>query len=409
MIKQKLKQILKQRHFWRDAGFDELTELYISCMLRTFALSLLMVFVPFYLFQHGYSVPAILLFYGYFFTGKVVADILASYFTARFGPKHSMIVSCCLQIVSAAMFVSLPSIRWPLIVLGVLSGMAASFYFIAFHVEFSKIKHTPHAGKEIGNMQIFEKMAAVLGPLCGGFAGSYLGSEYIFIVATAVLFASLVPLFRTAEPVRTHQRLRFNALPVAKIKHDLVAYTALGVENTICINLWPFYISIFALTGTVYAQLGLLTAAGVVISIVAAHFAGQYIDTKNARQLLRLSALLNASLYIFRPLTHSIAPAFLINTANEVVTTGYRMPFLKGMYAAADDLEGFRIVYIGSMECLGSLAKATVWYLLAMVAMVVSTRSVMMVGFSVAACASLVIMIEHFKALAPVNNHRNVS
>ena len=361
-------------------------------------MSVLLVFLPFYLYQLGYSFAAIFAFYGFFFAARALADILAAYFVASYGPKHSIALSCLLQIVSASMLLSLATYGWPLWVIAVVFGTSASFFFIAYHVEFSKIKHAEHAGKELGEMQIFEKIAAIAGPLVGGFAGSYLGPHYIFVVACGILLASLLPLFRTSEPVQTGQALHFSQLPVHRLRRDFAAYSALGVENTLC-NIWPLYVALFALTGSVYAQLGILASASVAVSIGSAYAIGRFIDHRSARKMLRIAAIANMGVYGLRPLASSLLPAFAIGVANEAITTAYRMPFVKGMYAAADDLPGLRIVYIASMECVSSIAKSTAWWLLVICALSFTGRPVLLVAFGLAALASLAIMLERFKAL----------
>lgn len=402
MVKQIIRNMLLRRHFWRDVGFDELTELYVSNMLRVFAISVLMVFVPFYLYQHNYSVSEVFATFGSFFAARMVCDICAAYSVARFGPKHTMILSNVMQIISAALFLSVPQYHWPFWLLGSLYGASASLFFVAFHVEFSKIKHAAHTGKELGSMQVFEKVAAILGPIIGGIAGTAFGSPYIFAVASIVLMLSLWPLLRSAEPVRTHQRLRFSELPLYRIKRDVMAYAALGVENTICINLWPLYLSLFALGGNVYAKLGALTSAAVVISVIAAHVIGRLIDRGNARFVLRVSVILNATVYIFRPFVHSLWAAFGTNVVNEIVTTGYRLPFLKGVYNAADDLPGLRIVYISSLECISSIVKGTIWFIFSILSLAVNVRVVIVIGFCIAGIASMFIMSERFRALSKV-------
>jgi MFS family permease len=404
MLKKKLAELLKRRYFWRDIGFDELSELYISNMLRIFAVSLLMVFVPFYLYQHNYSLSAIFVTFGLFFVGRIFCDVAAAYSVGYFGPKHTMIISCLLQIISASLFLTVPIYHWPVWLLGPVYGAGASFFFIAFNTEFSKIKHTLHAGKELGYMQMFEKVGGVLGPLIGGIVGSLFGPQAIFLLAVGFLFGSLWPLFRSAEPVKTRQHLSFRTLPVEKVKRDILAYAGQGVENTLCINVWPLYVSLFALSGTVYAQLGLLTAFGVLASIMSAYFIGHTIDVHNARLVLRVSAVLNALLYVFRPFVHSIGPALAVNLANEAITTGYRMPMMKGVYAAADDLPGHRIVYIASLELIATICKATAWFALAIVALSFSVYTSLVVAFVIAGFASLVILTEKFKALNPKRN-----
>jgi MFS family permease len=239
----------------------------------------------------------------------------------------------------------------------------------------------------------------VAGPLIGGILATFVGSRWIFVVGCAMLLASLVPLFRSAEPVKTRQTLRFRDLPLDRVKYDLFAGAGTVVENTLCINLWPFYIAVFALSGEVYGKLGVLASLAMLTSIFTAVILGRYVDTQNARLLLRASASLNALLHLMRPLVHSLFPAFAVGVTNEVVTTGYRMPFMKGMYAAADDLPGFRIVYVTYIELLGDILKSTTWFLLAIVALQTTNFVAFCVGFAVAAAASFAITGERFKAL----------
>lgn len=396
MLKRSIELLLRRSHFWRDVGFDELSELYVSNMLRSVALSVFMVFVPFYLYQQQYSPAAILAMFGLFFVSRAVNDISAGYFVARFGPKHAMIVSCVLQIISAGLLLSVPTHHWHIALLGIPWGASASFFFIAYHVEFSKIKHTVKAGSELGHMQVFEKVGYFVGPFLGGVIGTVLGPQYIFTAAALLLFASLIPLFQSAEPVKIHQKLRFKDLPVGKIKHDLFANACIGVENSLCINAWSFYVAVFVLSGTVYAQLGVLSAIAVLVSILSAKLIGRVSDTQLARTFMHRSAIINASTYLIRPFITSFWGVFAVNTVNEAVTAGYRMPFMKGMYAAADDLPGLRIVYLASIEAMGSIAKATVWFMLAILATTFALHTVLLVGFAIAGLASLGITRERF-------------
>lgn len=396
MLKQKLKLILQKNHFWRTVGFDELSELYISNLLRVIALAIFMVFVPYYLYQEGYSAVAIFMLFGIFLTTRVIADFCAGYFVARFGPKHTMVVSSILQIVSVMFLLTVPTFHWSIVLLAVPWGASNSFFFIAYHVMFSKIKHTPKAGAEIGHMMTYEKIGGLLGPIIGGLLGTVFGPQYIFLLAMALFFGSLWPLFLTKEPVVTRQKLDFKSLPLHKVKNDVISYSFMGIENTLCLNIWPFYVAVFVLSGAVYAQLGALSALGVLSAIIAARVIGKLVDSSVARSVLRISAVANAFLSILRPFITNLGGVLAINVVNEAVTTGYRMPFVKGMYAAADDLPGHRIVYITVMEAFSSVAKATAWFILALLATVVSLKMVLIVGFVLAGLASLGILKERF-------------
>lgn len=396
MIKKTLHRFLRKSHFWRDTGFDELSELYISNMLRSIALTIFLIFVPFYLYQNHYSSVAILMLFGYFFAVRAFADIGAGYFVGRFGPKHTILLSNIMQIISSSLLLTVPQQHWNIILLAIPWGIANSLFFIAYHVSFSKIKHTPKAGRELGYMQTFEKIGYLLGPLLGGVVGSVFGPEYIFLMATLLLIISLWPLFLSSEPVKVHQKIDFKSLSVDKIKRDYATYICLGIENTLSINAWPFYVAVFLLTGSVYAQLGALSAVGVLAAVLSAKLIGRLCDTSIARIVMHTNLYLNALLHTLRPFVSGVGGVLAVNVANEAITSGYRMPFMKGVYAAADDHPGYRIVYISSLESAGCIAKSAVWLTLALLATILSLQTVLIISFALAAIASIGITKEHF-------------
>lgn len=403
MLQKIIHRLLRHRHFWRETSFDELSELYISMMFRGLSLSLTGIFVPVYMLHLGFSLTAILLVMAWYFTFRVIIfDWLAAVITAKLGPKHTMLIGYCCLIVSSLLFLTLPQLHWPVWVLGGVWGASAGLFFIPFHVDFSKVKHPEHGGKELGFLTIMERIGSIIGPVVGGIVATIFGAQYIFLVSVILLIIGVFPLFRTGEPVRTNQKLNFNGLHVKDLKRDFISITGLGVENTLSLNLWPMFLGSFVLLGSsVYAQLGLISSVSFVVSILAAHTIGQLIDNKKGRKLLRTSASINALIHLFRPFVTSLPLALGVNMANEAVTPGYRMPYVKGLYDSADDLPGYRIVYITSMELIASIAKASAWWLLAALTLVFSDRTVINIGFVIAASASCVIMTERFRALKP--------
>jgi hypothetical protein len=78
MLQKAIHKILKPRHFWRDIGFNELSELYTSMLIRSLATSLIGLFVPIYLYKLGYSVRSIFLFFIIFFSVRIFCDIASA-------------------------------------------------------------------------------------------------------------------------------------------------------------------------------------------------------------------------------------------------------------------------------------------------------------------------------------------
>lgn len=394
-------RFFRHRHFWRGVGFDELSEIYVSMMFRGLAISLTGLFIPLYMLRLGYGITDIaIVAMSYFLARTICFDVAAAYTTARVGPKHTMIIGNLLLITSTIMFLTLGQMPWPTLLLGAVWGGSASFFFIPFHVDFSKVKHKDHGGKELGYVNIMEKVGFAVGPLAGGLIATVFGGQYIFLLGTILLIVGLIPLFQSGEPVKQKQKLDWRGLDIADMKYDFLSYAALGIENTFSIMLWPLYLGIFVLVGSAaYAELGALSSISVVASILSAMAIGKLIDNRKGRSLLRISTVLNAIVHVSRLFVTTYIPALATNLANETITAGYRMPYVKGMYDAADDLPGYRIVYITSMELFGSAIKGFAWAVLVVLSYGFSARAVMIVGFLMAAISSLIIMTERFRAL----------
>lgn len=392
-------RFLRQRHFWRFAGFDELSEIYVSMMLRSLSLSLIGVFIPVYLIELGYGVPGIISFFICFFAVRAIADIVAGFTVARFGPKHTMLMSYFLQIIAALFFVTLPDRGWSLVLPAAFWGASNSLFFIAFHVDFSKIKHSKHGGKELGFVNIMEKIGGAIGPLIGGVVALIFGAEYTFLVAAGLLMLGLIPLFQTSEPIKTHQKLNFKLMPMESIKRDLFCHTFFGIENNLCLALWPAFLTLFVLGENVYIEVGFLTSIGMVASLFATYTIGKLIDQRHGRKLLRISAVGNAILHGIRPFVSNLYGAFGVNVVNDILTVGYRLPYTKGWYDAADDLPGRRIMYLTTMEAFSSYTKLIVWGCLLIASWLLGDRALITLGFGIAGVSSLLIMTEKFRAL----------
>jgi MFS family permease len=400
MFKRLIKKFLSPRHYWRDIGFDELSELYSTMTFRSLALSMVAIFIPVYLYGLGYSIPVIFLFFAQVYIFWQLAAVAAAWIIARFGPKHTILISHFFIIISMAMLITLVSVGWPLPLIALFFGISNGLFFVAFHVDFSKVKHSEHGGKEVGWMFIMQKIGVALGPIVGGLAGYLFGAQYIFLVAVILLFGGVIPLFLTAEPVKIHQHIDFSKLEFKDVRSDIFSFSALGVENVSSMIIWPFFMGIIIFRDNPYLNLGLVVSASVVVTFMASRAIGSVIDKRRGRRLLRIGVVLNALLHLIRVFARGFPVTFLINILNEVFTPMYRMPLFKGLYDAADDYPGRRIAYISTVEAASSFARGMFFLLAAVVAYLI-TNTILLFGllFTMAAVASLLIATERFRAL----------
>ena len=399
MIRKLIYRLLKAHHYWRFVDFDELSELYTSTMLRSMGLSLIGIFVPYYLYTLGYALPTIFLFLAGIYGVRVIFDVVSGYVVARIGPKHTILLSNLFQITSLGILLSLPMLHWPLWLLALLNGTALSLFFVAYHVDFSKVIHADHGGRELGFMTIMERIGAASGPVVGGVIATVFGPQYTITFAIMMFVGAVLPLFFSAEPTRLHQQIQFHGIPFRKLKWDLVSRFAMGMDNSVSLVLWPLYAAVVLLTVNTYASVGLVTSLGIVASILTAHFIGQVVDRDKGRFLLNWSLVMNSFVHIIRPFASGFGGTIMVNTSNEAATAGYTMPYTKGMYARAEDLPGFRIAYIILIEVACDLGKSLLLLLAWALCFVMQPLHAIIVTFFVVAATSLLISGQNFPAL----------
>ena len=402
MVEKIIHTVLAKRHFWRQVSFNELSELYASMFLRSLALSLIGVFVPIFLYKSGFSVQAVLGYYAVFCLVRAPVDIATAYIVGRIGPKHTLALSTLANIVHLTMLLSLKELGWPLPFLAIIGTWTNSLFFIAFHTDFSKIKHPKHGGKEIGYMLVIERIGGVLGPLIGGLLATYADPSYTIMAAIVLFAVSMVPLLATNEPVVTHQRIDFTGLPLRRMKRYVVAHAAQNTENTVSVLLWVFFVSLTVFKENTYAKIGAVTALSTLTSIFFAKYIGKKLDQRKGKRIFLASVGVNSVLHLVRPLVSMPLHVIGVNLINDPITVAYRMPFMKSFYDAADSLPGKRIVFIAALEAGSAITRGIFWGGLFVASLAFDPITVMKIGFLCTACFGLAI------ALQPQtpNNHK---
>lgn len=367
MLKKLIHFFLRPRHYWREVSFDEVAELYMSRLITVFALNIVSVFAAVYLWKLGYGLVTIGLFYAWWYAMKAfIFTIPAAKYVARFGPKHAIFVSNLLRIPSLVAFATVNEYGvWSIVIFGLFSQASASLYALAYYDDFSKVKHKNHAGKEIGYMDMIEKVARTASPLVGGLIATFL-SPTAAIVFAAILFSIAAwPLFKTAEPVATHIRLRLSGLPWRHVWKSFATRFADGYDFVVSGVVWTLFISVIAVAGVgndVYAIVGGLASLGVVVASLSAYTFGQLIDKRRGAELMTASALGKSVVHLFRPFATSVSGVAATGIASEITATGYMMAFIRVIFDRADT-SGNRLGYLTVLEIIhniGGVAAALV-------------------------------------------------
>ena len=228
-----------------EITFDEIAELYASRTIRVIAMNIVAGFTSVYLFEAGYSLQFIMGFWFFYYVLSTIIAFFAGFFVARFGPKHGILVSNLLYVPALVALGFMPIFGIISIVIwGVFMAVSATISRVSYTVDFSKVKNVEHAGKEIAYMNILEKVSIGVSPLVGGVIALWFGLQIVIWVA-AVLFAlAAVPLFRTIEPVKTRQKIKFAGFPWRNTYRSIIAQSGVGFDLVTTGVVWSMFIVI---------------------------------------------------------------------------------------------------------------------------------------------------------------------
>ena len=340
-------------HFWwRFFPHKELTQVYISSAIRSFAISLIGLFIPLYLYvERGFSLQQTLYFFIFYAAIFAISTPFAAKFAAQAGLKHSVLLGVPFYLVFVLLLYFLPVLNTPLFVIAGMLGLSQAFYWMGMHLVFAHVSDHKHRGEEFGKRKFFTIIATMFGPLLGGLLIKFVGFNIVFILASLLLFLSAFFLFLSKEDyVKYHFSLR--SMLDKKHWENSLFFVARGTHVIAAGVIWPLFI--FNILND-YFSLGLV---GFLLSAISAGlvlFVGKYSDHIDKRKIIRWIAGFESLSWILRALVVKVWHVFAV-TIFGALTFGI---FESHVGALEYDKErGHAAPYIFSREffiCLGRI------------------------------------------------------
>lgn len=351
----------------------------------------------------GYSIVAVSLFWAIYFGIKVVIALPLAQIIAHIGAKKGIMISNFLYMPSMIAFMFLSQFGlMALVVVAIFQSTSAALYNMSYNINFSRVKSSENAGRQVAVMNIAEKIAKGVTPLIGGLIAMYFDPR-ISIGVSAVFFAFAGwPLMRSGDSMTTGFSLAPKGFPWHKVRSSLVAQVPVGFNTYASDSAWSIFLVslIFTASGDkVYAELGALTSLILLVSLASTHMYGKLIDRKAGGQLLVWAGLANVFVNIFRALVRTPVAAVGVNAVNEVTTTGYSMAMARGVFDDADRSK-YRVFYIGMVEVMANAGATAAALALALVISLLRVEHGFMAFYLLTAVVVSLIMLTKFKIYA---------
>ena len=343
--------------WWRFFPRKELTQLYISMALRSFALSLIAIFIPLYLLQEkNFSLEQVLLFFVFYSIIFAIATPLAAAFASRFGLKHAVLVSIPFYVLFMVLLYFLSSIPILILLSGSLLGTSHAFYWMGIHLVFQQASHVKHRGEEMGVRSSVTVVATMLGPLLGGILITTFGFGLTFGVAALVLGISAVVLFQSQERY-THYSFSLRSIFDKSHWQDSIFFVSRGSHVIVQSVLWPLFV-FFILQS--YFSLGIIGSLMSLTSVVLLWLVGRYSDHKDKKMIIRWTSVLESIVFFFQSMVNNVVQIVVVTIFFSVIGAVREAPLGALEY---DKARGQIAGYFVSREisiCLGRILVLTI-------------------------------------------------
>jgi len=277
----------------------QLNELYVSTVIFAFGQSMMLVFVPIFLFEKGFSIAQIILYFSIHYLFYAVLMLPIGKIIAKIGYENSIGWSMPLYGIYIGSLLLIPAYPILLFINAFLWALYKAFYWPAFHADFTKFGDVDARGEEISSLGVLVGMVSIMGPTIGGYVIAQYGFNWMFIITLILSFLSLIPLLKSKEKYKPESFSIKNIVKdffSKKYRNDMIANLGTG-EDIIAQSVWPiFLLTIF----TDYKDIGVLTTIALFIAFIIILVMGKLANKPKKTRLIKTTSVFLALSWFFR-------------------------------------------------------------------------------------------------------------
>lgn len=321
-----------QRHlhyFIRTPKYKELLEMYLCMGLRTFAISLVAIFVPIYFISElNFTLSTVFMYLLTWSLLIIASSPFLAKLAAHIGFKRMIFLSAPLTILYLLMLHLMKTYPIHYFWIALLSAVSLELFWMGFHIDFAQNSHKKKRGEEISFWFSIFFAVGVIGPLLGGVIIKFIGFKTLFIIASILMLGAMIPLMMS-DTKRTSSDFSIRRIFKKKYKKEALLYGAYGVKEMADSTFWPLFI---------FLTLKSVIAVGTIISTVAfttaifALFVGRLADHENTRKFVRLGALVDGISWPFRYLLTTFLPMLGVTMISFLSFIFVDIPMYKKFY-----------------------------------------------------------------------------
>ncbi|MYB40507.1 MFS transporter [Candidatus Saccharibacteria bacterium] len=379
---------------------SEFQQFYISIALHDLAGSLVSVFILVYLYNLGFSLPALAL-YGIVHNGtRLLIALPVARLINCFGLKHMLVASYGLLFLHSLAVIMLPHADIPIYLIAVFEGLALTTFFIPYHIGVSRLAEDGYVAASVGLIYRLAWIAGAAGALAGGWISQLFGVQYALIASAGIIAASVVPLLMSPEPIKRDQNMDLRKFPWRKVWRDLLSFAGMSLHYVTIGRIWPFFLGVFVFAGAAYANLGILTALEVaLVSLFSAYFA-KLIDNGKGRKLFHTATAANFIGHALRSFVALPVVAYVFNFLVRPSSVASMMAYQDGAMTRGKEIVRNRVLYVTLTEIVIYAMIILTWTIVYLAFAVTGEEKLsLQVFFFVTAAVMLLSLAENYKSL----------
>ncbi len=313
---------------------QEITELYMAHSLKIFAGSLISLYIPIFLLKNGFSLLHVGAYTLFIYMFIMLVTPIALKYASQKGVKHSMVVSFPILILyficlfkTNVLYERLGAFLF-LGLISMLSAVSSTFYYMGFHIDFSKFSSAKKNIKQLGTINILTTLVSALGPLFGAFIISKFSYGMLIIAVISILVMAITPLFFSGE---VHEPVEFNFKKMFSHfdRFDSIAFLAEGMRDMAARIFWPVLLYLLAINlkniGGLFSATNLLIVGfTIVISKIAT-------EEKKAK-MFKLGAFIHSLSLFLRVFLKTISTIFVAQGIGAMSWTMFSLPYKSYFY-----------------------------------------------------------------------------
>src|SRR5215471_1308576 len=230
------------------------------------------VFFVVFLLKAGVPTPYVFGAIALIVTVRFICRPLVLMLAPRTGLRTLLIFGTILCSLQYPILAEVHGLDWMLLAFCLTGALGDTFYWTNYHAYFATLGDSEHRGHQIGAREAIGSIAAIIGPLLGGWALISLGPRVAFGAAAIVNVLAALPLLGAPEvPVKKYVPGVFRAALPGIMLFAADAWIAVGY-------IFAWQIALFLSLGESFSAFGVAMALAALVGAISGLILGKHID-----------------------------------------------------------------------------------------------------------------------------------